>query len=109
MLFDLETLNFTPQNSLENHLVYCENGSSIDKVFVNGEVVVDGGELTKVNEKALLQELRGRYEAFSAHHAGVEKLNRRFEPYFRKIHERCCGQDIGLNRYSATPAEWYMT
>ncbi len=109
VLFDLETLNFTPQNSLENHLVYCENGSSIDKVFVNGEVVVDGGELTKVNEKALLQELRGRYEAFSAHHAGVEKLNRRFEPYFRKIHERCCGQDIGLNRYSATPAEWYMT
>lgn len=109
VLFDLETLNFTPQNSLENHLVYCENGSSIDKVFVNGEIVVDGGELTKVNERALLRELRDRYDAFSEHHKGVEDLNRRFEPYFKAIHQRCCGEDIGMNRYSATPAEWLLT
>lgn len=109
VLFDLETLSFTPQNSLENHLVYCENGSSIDKVFVNGEVVVEGGELTKVNERALIKELRDRYDAFSEHYKGVEQLNRRFEPYFAAIHKRCCGENIGLNRYSATEAEWMMT
>jgi 5-methylthioadenosine/S-adenosylhomocysteine deaminase len=108
VLFDLETINFTPQNDLQNHLVYCENGSSIDKVFVNGEIVVDGGELTKVDERALVRELRDSFEAFEKHHRGIEELNRRFEPYFKAIHYRCCGQDIGLNRYSATPAEWQL-
>lgn len=109
VLFDLETINFTPQNNLLNHLVYCENGSSVDKVFVNGEIVVDAGELTKVNEGALVRELRERYEAFSEHHKGVEELNRRFEPYFREVHRRCCGEDVGLNRYSANPDEWLLS
>ena len=109
VLFDLETINFTPQNDLQNHLVYCENGSSIDKVLVNGEIVVDGGALTKVNEKELIRELRERYPAFSEYHKGVEDLNRRFEPYFSKIHRRCCAEDIGLNRYSASPGEWFLS
>lgn len=109
VIFDLETLNFTPQNSLENHLVYCENGSSIDKVLVNGEVVVEKGNLTKVNEKALIQELRARYDAFSQHYRGVEKLNQRFEPYFAAIHRRCCGEEVGLNRYSASDKDWMLT
>jgi 5-methylthioadenosine/S-adenosylhomocysteine deaminase len=108
VLFDLETLNFTPQNDLQNHLVYCENGSSIDKVLVNGKVVVEGGKLTNVNERELIRELRDRYPAFSEYHAGVEALNRRFEPYFAQIHRRCCGEDIGLNRYSAPRAEWML-
>ncbi|MBA8910765.1 MULTISPECIES: amidohydrolase family protein [Aminobacter] len=109
VLFDLETINFTPQNDLLNHLVYCENGSSVEKVFVNGEIVVDDGELTKVNEGALVRELRERYDAFSEHHKGVEELNRRFEPYFKKIHKHCCGENIELNRYSAPPNEWLLS
>jgi len=109
VLFDVETLSFTPQNNLEHHLVYCENGSSIDKVFVNGEVVVDGGELTKVHELTLVRELRERSNAFGEHYKGVERLNRRFESYFAAIHKRCCGENIGLNRYSASEAEWMMT
>ena len=76
VLFDLETISFTPQNDLRNHLVYCENGSSIDKVFVNGEIVVENKRLTKVDDLALVKELRGRYGAFSEHHKGVEALNR---------------------------------
>jgi hypothetical protein len=77
-------------------------------VFVNGEQVVQDGELTKVNEKALIAELRGRYEAFSAHHKGVEDLNRRFEPYFKAIHLRCCQEDLGLNRMAAKEEEWLL-
>ncbi|AWC21309.1 Atrazine chlorohydrolase [Aminobacter sp. MSH1] len=109
VLFDLDTINFTPQNDLLNHVVYCENGSSVDKVFVNGEVVVDGGVITKVNEAALLNELRERYAAFSEHHKGVEELNRRFEPYFSQIHKRCCGESSELNRYSTSQDEWLLS
>lgn len=103
VLLDTNSLNFTPLNDLRNHLVYCENGSSVDKVMVNGEVVVDGGKLTKVDEAALLAELRDLMPAFREHHAGVEKQNSRLEPYFADIHKRCNLMDIGIHRLGAEP------
>ena len=38
---------------------------------------------------------------FQNHYARVEKINRRFEPYFAQIHARCCSRDIGINRFSS--------
>ena len=35
-------------------LVFCENGSSVDTVIVNGEVVVQGGRVTRVDESEVL-------------------------------------------------------
>ena len=39
LILDMRTSAFTPLNDIKNHLVYCENGSSIEKVIVNGEIV----------------------------------------------------------------------
>jgi 5-methylthioadenosine/S-adenosylhomocysteine deaminase len=106
VIFDTKSINFTPLNDLRNHVVYCENGSSITTVIVNGEVVVKDGSLTRVNETALLHELRSYLPEFQKHHAQVEALNREFEPYFAQIHRRCCEQDVGINRYSSSENEW---
>ena len=72
----------------------------------NGEVVVKDGALTRVNETALLDELRSYLPEFQKHHTQVEALNRAFEPYFAQIHQRCCEQDVGINRYSSSESEW---
>lgn len=98
LLLDMSTVSFLPRNDIRNHLVYCENGSSIEKVFVNGEVVVDGGRLTKVDEKALLEELRRRMPEFQAYNAELEAANRPFQPYFNQVHERANAMDIGVRR-----------
>jgi 5-methylthioadenosine/S-adenosylhomocysteine deaminase len=74
-------------------------------VFVNGEIVVDGGRLTKVDEKALLAELREAMPAFLAYHEGVEEKNRVLEPYFDAIHRRCNLEDMGVHRL-ATDQSW---
>jgi 5-methylthioadenosine/S-adenosylhomocysteine deaminase len=60
MLADLvllrrDTPAFTPLNDVMGQLVFCENGSSVDTVIVNGEVVVEGGRPTKVNEEEVLR------------------------------------------------------
>jgi 5-methylthioadenosine/S-adenosylhomocysteine deaminase len=60
MLADLvllrrETPAFTPLNDVIGQMVFCENGSDVDTVIVNGEVVVDEGRCTKVNEKQVLE------------------------------------------------------
>ena len=106
LVLSMKTPNFTPRNDVRNHLVYCENGTSIEKVIVNGEVVVDGGRLTRVDEEALLEELRGYMPEFLAQHAKVEEINRRFEPYFAEVHRRCCAQPMGINRYSGDERAW---
>lgn len=98
LVLDLTTESFTPRHDLRNHLVYCENGSSIETVIVNGEVVVEGGRLARVDERALLAELRELMPAFLARHEATEASNRRLEPYFAAIHRRCNLMDIGVDR-----------
>ena len=64
------------------------------------------GQLTRVDEIAMLDELRSYLPEFQKHHSQVESINREFEPYFAKIHRRCCELDVGINRYSSTEREW---
>lgn len=107
LVLNMKTLNFTPLNDVRNHLVYCENGTSIEKVMVNGEIVVEDNRLKRVDEAALLEELRGHLPEFQKQLEQLEELNRAFRPAFEKIHKRCCGHDLGINRFSRPPSEWY--
>ena len=55
VLLRRDTPAFTPLNDVIGQLVFCENGSSVDSVLVNGEVVVAGGRLTKMDENDALR------------------------------------------------------
>jgi 5-methylthioadenosine/S-adenosylhomocysteine deaminase len=99
VVFDLRTLNFTPGNDLRNHLVHCENGSSIEQVMVDGRVVVRDGVCTFVDEGAVLAELRELAPELLARHAQAEEMSRVFAPTFAEIHRRCCATPLTINRY----------
>jgi 5-methylthioadenosine/S-adenosylhomocysteine deaminase len=104
LVLDLSTVAFTPRNEIANHLVYCETGGSITHAIVNGEVMARDGRCLRVDEAALLDELREAMPAFLAAHEKTEALNRRFEPYFREVHKRCNARDVGVRRLGAEPA-----
>ena len=72
----MRTANFTPLNDVRNHLVYCENGSSVETVIVNGEIMVEHGRLTRVDEEALMDELRDMMPAIQADQERLEAKNR---------------------------------
>jgi len=55
VLLRRDTPAFTPLNDVMSQLVFCENGSGVDTVIVNGEIVVEGGRPTKVDEQELLR------------------------------------------------------
>jgi 5-methylthioadenosine/S-adenosylhomocysteine deaminase len=55
VLLRRDTPAFTPLNDVMSQLVFCENGSSVDTVLVNGEVVVEGGRCMRIDEKEILQ------------------------------------------------------
>lgn len=106
VLLDLRSVNFTPTNDLRNHLVYCENGASIERVFVDGRTVVRDGRCTDVDEQAILAEIRSLAPQLLRRHERAEELSRAFAPYFTAIHERCCAQPIGINRYAGDESDW---
>jgi 5-methylthioadenosine/S-adenosylhomocysteine deaminase len=54
VLLRLDTSAFTPLNDVMSQLVFCENGSSVDTVIINGEIVVEDGRLKKLDEKEVL-------------------------------------------------------
>jgi 5-methylthioadenosine/S-adenosylhomocysteine deaminase len=89
---DLCTSAFVPVNDLPHQLVYAENGSSVRLVMVDGEIVVQDGVCTKVDEAAVLREARTALGAFLTRHAMVEDEARELEPYLRAVYERCVGE-----------------
>ena len=58
VLIDLDSDTFLPLRDPYLHLVYCEHGVSVDTVIVNGEVVVERGKISTVDELALRREVR---------------------------------------------------
>jgi 5-methylthioadenosine/S-adenosylhomocysteine deaminase len=106
LILNLNTAAFTPRNDLRNHLVYCENGSSIEQVIVNGQVVVKDGALVRVNEADLLGELSEAWAAYQPAHAAIEAENAAFHPHFAAIHKRCTSMDVGINRYGSDMPAW---
>lgn len=57
-LLDLNSPHMIPLNNAHNSLVYCETGASVDTVFVNGNIVMEGKTLTMIDEASILQEIR---------------------------------------------------
>lgn len=106
IVLSMRGTNFLPLNDIRKHLVYCENGGSIETVMVNGEIVLRDGRLTRIDEDAILDEIRAAMPAFLAEHARVETMNSQFEPYFAEVHRRATRQDIGLDRYAGDAPRW---
>jgi 5-methylthioadenosine/S-adenosylhomocysteine deaminase len=99
LMLDIGAYPFVPLND-------AENGSSIELVMVAGEIVMRDGRLTRIDERAILAEIRESVPALLADHAKVEERNRIFEPYFAEIHRRACARDIGLDRYAGDMTPW---
>ncbi|MFE9245114.1 amidohydrolase family protein [Nocardiopsis sp. NPDC006938] len=100
VMYDTTTLAFTPRNELDRHLVYAENGSSIDMVMVDGEIVVDKGQVTSVNEEQILAEVRDRTGEIQEWQRRVETRNQVFHPGFEAVYRRCAAEPMGINRYA---------
>lgn len=99
LILDLRNYPFMPLNTIAKHLVYSENGSSIETVMVAGQIVLQDGRLTTVDEQAVFDEIAELVPAHLAEHAELECRNRVFEPVMAEIHRRATGIDIGLDRY----------
>jgi 5-methylthioadenosine/S-adenosylhomocysteine deaminase len=104
LILDLTTLNFTPLNDIAKHLVFAENGSSIEMVIVAGQVVVRDGRMQMIDSASVLAEIRELVPAHLAAHAELEKRNAVFHSTMAEIHRRSTGKVVGMHRYAGEAA-----
>lgn len=89
VVFDLEaTTSFTPSGDVARQLVFAENGSSIAEVWVDGEVVVQGGRMTRVDETAILAEFRALAAQYHSEGERMREANDRLVPLVSEVHRR---------------------
>jgi len=58
-----DSLTSAPSHRPTSALVYSSLGTDVDKVFIGGRVVVDGGKLINLDSKAILERARAASEA----------------------------------------------
>jgi 5-methylthioadenosine/S-adenosylhomocysteine deaminase len=98
LILNLRNYPFMPLNDVARHLVYAENGSSIETVMVAGRIVMQDGRLTSVDEEAIFDEIAELVPAHLAEHAELERRNRVFDPVMAEIHRRASAMEMGFDR-----------
>jgi 5-methylthioadenosine/S-adenosylhomocysteine deaminase len=107
VIFDATTYNFIPFHDADKHLVYSENGTSVETVMVGGEVVVRDRRLTRIDEAEVLGEIRQELPAITGQYLTEESVGQNLlEKYYAEINRRCNAEDVGINRYIEPEESW---
>lgn len=106
VIYDMTALAFTPRNAPELHLVYSENGSSIDTVMVDGRVVMTADRLTTIDERAVLDELQARGPELRRWQDHLETLNRSLLPAFDRQYRQVMSRAVPVDRFSGHGDCW---
>ena len=97
----LDGIAFTPLGDPLRQLVYAENGQDLDTVIVDGEIVMRGGRLTRIDEDAILAEARETYEALKPQIDDAEAELADVMAACRRIYDRCLEHEIAADTYPA--------
>jgi 5-methylthioadenosine/S-adenosylhomocysteine deaminase len=88
-LLDLASDAFTPLNDVPRQLVYSETGASVRHTIVAGEIVVENGRVTTLDEAAIKAEVRALQPELTARTAALRKSAAELEPYYRAMYLKC--------------------
>ncbi len=99
--YRLDALAFTPLNDPVNQLVYSASRADVSFSMVDGEVVLKDGAFTRVDEAALIEEIKAAHAEIEPVIAQSEKeVEKLFGPYDR-IYRRCQHMPIAPDTYPA--------
>ncbi len=101
ILLDTQSPSFTPFNEPVNQLVYCENGSSVETVIVNGVVVMRERAFKLINGNAAMDELRDMYGTFAAQYERASIKSDELLPSYREHAEDRLSRDVSMSRWFA--------
>lgn len=100
-VYRLDRIPFVPLNNPLNHLVYGETGENLDMVFVDGEMVMKEGKLTRINEAAIIDEILEEHANLLPLIEQSEKQVETIRAAYERIYHRCSKEAIAEDTYHA--------
>jgi cytosine/adenosine deaminase-related metal-dependent hydrolase len=88
ILLDMQDISFTPLNEVVNRVVYSQNGSAVDTVVINGQVVMADRRLTTIDEGAILDEIRSYEPQLRKAREAARPASERLFPIVSEIYRR---------------------
>jgi guanine deaminase len=101
VIWNLDRIPFVPLNDALQQLVFAGDKSCVESVIVDGRIVVRNGELTSVDEAALVAEIRDEHARLLPAIERVEQQARQYMPHYRRIYDRCLAHGIPRGTYPA--------
>jgi len=86
VLLKKDSYTWIPLNDVTNQLVYSENGRSVTTTIIGGEMVMDSGHLTHVDESRIYAEATAFRERLNDHLRHELKRASTLEPILRKMY-----------------------
>jgi 5-methylthioadenosine/S-adenosylhomocysteine deaminase len=99
--YDLHSLAFTPLNNPVHQLVCAACRHEVDFVMVDGEVILQHGKLTRVDEDKLIDEIAEVHARLEPLLTASENDVERLRPAYERIYRRCQAIDISPETYPA--------
>jgi guanine deaminase len=81
VLLDAGALHYVPANDIVSQIVFGEDGTGVDSVFIAGRLVLDRGRFTTVNVAALRVAAENAVERLRDVTASARALAERLEPF----------------------------
>ncbi len=96
-----DTVTFTPLTDPVRQLVYAERGAGLDLVLVDGEPVLQGGKLARIDEAAILAEIASEYRDLADQYTRAEASVAPILEAMEAIYRRSLAQAIPADTYPA--------
>jgi cytosine/adenosine deaminase-related metal-dependent hydrolase len=93
-------IRLRPLNDIVHQLVFCEAGQSVDTVFVDGKIVLEGGRLVGVDEQALIRRVEPISKKMRGLYARVKKTPDRSQRLIRELYGKSIVKGPNLGGFS---------
>jgi cytosine/adenosine deaminase-related metal-dependent hydrolase len=103
VFLDLRSINYVPLNDPLLQVVFCEDGTGVDRVMVGGSMVVEGGAVVGVDMGRLVAEAASAAANLAEVNAGARALAQALEPV---VLDYCVGlarRPYSVHRWCADP------
>ncbi|MGI4802442.1 MAG: amidohydrolase family protein [Janthinobacterium lividum] len=99
VLLDLSDIAYVPLNSAVRQMVFAESGRGVHSVMIAGQLVLDAGKLTTVDEAELRREAAELMPQFWQDYAAQAARAAEATPWLLEANRRVAAEALGLDRY----------
>ncbi len=98
-MLDLRDIAYVPLNSAARQVVFAESGRGVHSVMVGGELVLDAGRITTIDEAALRAEAAAVMPDFRRDYAQQAARAAEATPWLLEANRRVAAHPLGLGQH----------